>query len=110
MNRSDVVWLYNHDPESFEIQLSRLDVSEFDEPELFAIESFPRVLRAIYSELELLKKEMPSDKDVQYITSAVDSEGAWYCLIHKLDVEDYLGPRSTCAKLATVLRGAGSHP
>lgn len=67
MDRSDVAALYENDPESFHIDVKDLNAEEFEDYEILAIESFPRIMAAFEEELKLLEEQFQDDKEVRYV-------------------------------------------
>jgi hypothetical protein len=105
MDRETIAALYENDAEAFNVDMSKVNRAEFEDYELLAIESFPRIMAAFEQELKLLEEQYPNDKEVRYVLETVDIEGLWYTMLHKFDVGSYLGFGSTSAKLAKLLKG-----
>ena len=77
---------------------------ELTEAEWLGLEMLVKALELVEVEAELLAEQFSDDKEVRYILEVFDIEGAYYTLVHKLDVGGYLGYKSTMAGLAKTLK------
>lgn len=87
--------------------LTKLDSTvALTDAEWLALELISRVLPLVYDEAELLRQQFAEEADVAYVLQAIKNEGAFYALVHKLNVDVYTGPSSTMAGYAKILKGA----
>ncbi len=89
----------------FDLKALDSDV-EFSSEEWMGLEIISRVLPLVYQEADLLRQHFGDDADVAYVLQAIRNEGAFYTLVHKLNVDVYTGSTSTMAGYARLLRGA----
>lgn len=80
--------------------------TELTQPQWFGLQLLCDTLSEINEELESLEEQYPGDSEVAYVVETCRIETPWYALMHKFDVESYLGKCSTMAGLVHALKAA----